>query len=225
MPCHAKHDMTGCTKSNWLKSRELVAYAPRASGRTEEQLRAFGWRTLLQPNSTPCRPSTGMRWALDNGAWFAHQRNAPWDETAFCKMLDNNAEGADFVIAPDIVAGGTASLDLSVSWLPRLAPYGLPVLIAVQDGMTVNDIQSIVGLNIGIFVGGSTEWKLSTMRTWGALARLRECWLHIGRVNTAKRIRLCIEADAHSFDGSSPVQFPSTLARLDEVRRQMNSWG
>jgi len=204
--------------------RELIAYAPRVSGRVEDRLRFCGWRTLLQPNSRPCRPSVGMRWALDNGAWFAHQRKEQWDEAAFCRMLDRNAEGADWVIAPDIVAGGKASLDLSISWIPRLAVYGLPVLVAVQDGMIEDDIDQIVGHDVGIFVGGSTEWKLQTMRAWGALAKRRDCWMHVGRVNTARRIRMCQDAGAHSFDGSSPVQFPSTLQKLDFERKQKTLW-
>lgn len=204
---------------------DLAAYAPRVSGRVEAELRARGWRTLLQPNSRPCRPSEGMRWALDNGAWYAHQRNEPWDEDAFLAMLEQHADGADWVVAPDIVAGGVASLERSASWLPGLLARGLQVLIAVQDGMTVADVDRLLGARVGLFVGGSTEWKLATLGAWGELARRRSCWLHVGRVNSARRIRLCKDARATSFDGSSPVQFPSTLAKLDHERKQPSLWG
>ncbi len=55
---------------------------------------------------------------------------------------------------------------------------------------------------------------------WGALARETGCYLHVGRVNTAVRIRLCSAAGADSFDGTSPSRFACTLPLLDGARRQ-----
>lgn len=127
---------------------------------------------------------------------------------------------SDFIVAPDIVAGGMPSLALSVSWLPRLLNVARVVLIAVQDGMMPDDVAPHLSERVGIFVGGTSEWKESTMAIWGILARARGAICHVGRVNTARRIRLCAAAGATSFDGSSVSRFALTLPPLDVARHQ-----
>lgn len=72
----------------------------------------------------------------------------------------------------------------------------------------------------GIFVGGSTAWKLATMATWGQVARERDAYMHVGRVNTVRRVQACQLAGAHSFDGTSVIRFPPSLERLDRAVRQ-----
>lgn len=54
---------------------------------------------------------------------------------------------------------------------------------------------------------------------WGALARDTGCYLHVARVNTVRRVRLCDAAGADSFDGSSVTRFACNLPRLDFARR------
>jgi hypothetical protein len=80
----------------------------------------------------------------------------------------------------------------------------------------------IVGVEprIGIFVGGSTAWKIESLILWGRFAAIFGCYLHVGRVNTARRIRLCALAGADSFDGSSASRFATTLPLLEAARRQ-----
>lgn len=158
-------------------------------------------------------------YALDNGAWTAHQRGEPFDVAAFEKALGLLGDGADWVVAPDIVGGGVRSLRLSESWLPRLE-WCRRTLIAVQDGIAPRDISPLLGSRVGIFVGGTTEWKIATMRRWGSLSRERQCYLHVARVNSARRIHLCHDAGAHSFDGSSVTRYAKTLPLLDNAARQ-----
>jgi hypothetical protein len=87
--------------------------------------------------------------------------------------------------------------------------------------MSEADVAPLLGERVGIFVGGSTSWKLETLARWGTLAAARGCHCHVGRVNTARRIRLVADAGAHSFDGSSLTRFAANLPRLDnEVRQQ-----
>jgi hypothetical protein len=74
---------------------------------------------------------------------------------------------------------------------------------------------------IGIFVGGSTAWKLRTLPLWGTLAAEMGCWLHVGRINTARRITLCSLVGATSFDGTSVSRFASTLPLLEHARQQL----
>lgn len=80
--------------------------------------------------------------------------------------------------------------------------------------MTPDDVREYLSPAIGVFVGGDTPWKLATVNAWGTLARRRCCHLHVGRVNSAKRIALCAAAGANSIDGTSATRFSKTVPRL-----------
>jgi hypothetical protein len=184
-----------------------------------------GWRLILTPDSiihANRQLPPGWRYALDNGAWGCYQRGAPFDSLAFIELVGRYGLGADWIVAPDIVAGGLASLELSVAWLERLPGRRL---IAVQDGMVPSDVEPYIRESVGIFLGGSTAWKISTMRDWGKLARATACYFHIARVNTGRRIRLCQDAGAHSFDGTSPSRFAVTTPKLTAHVRQGHLFG
>lgn len=205
----------------------MISYAAVATTkRNVEELRKYNWR-MLANCYYQYRVPTGFAYALDNGAWSAHQKGEPFDERKFVQGLDLFADGADWVVLPDIVAGGKASLDLSLKWLRPVRDVCARVLIAVQDGMTVDDLRDLVSPDVGVFVGGSTEWKLATLDGWGALAKACNAWCHVGRVNTVRRIRRCIDAGATSFDGTSPTIYASTtkmlsLARDEYLTRNIN---
>ncbi len=197
----------------------MIAYASRTGTRRNlNALRSAGWRLLVSAKGV--LRTENMPYALDNGAWSAFQAQEQFDEAAFLRALDRLGANADWIVIPDIVAGGVRSLDYSLSWLPRLTSLDVPLLLAVQDGMTPNLVRPLLNSRIGIFVGGSTDWKLATALQWGQVARAAGCWLHIGRVNTIKRIQLCAAAGADSFDGTSASRFSCTLRPLDLARRQ-----
>lgn len=192
----------------------MVSYASRTGTKQNlAAMRAAGWRLLVSP--TGVLRTEGMPYCLDNGAWTAFQQGRPFDELAFGKAVDLLGENSDFLILPDIVAGGMKSLEFSLKWMDRLEGIPTKTLIAVQDGMVPDDVREYLNPGRGIFLGGSTEWKLATASAWGALARRRNCHFHVGRVNSAKRINLCAAAGAHSFDGTSATRFSKTLPRLD----------
>lgn len=197
----------------------MIAYASSTgTKRNRAALAAAGWRLFVTPETRE-KPG-GFRYALDNGAWTAFATGRPWDEAGFLRLVDRLGAGADFLVLPDIVAGGLASLDLSLSWAPRLAG-ACPLLLAVQNGMDKAMIAPLVGPRLGLFVGGDTPWKEATMATWGRVARETGAYLHIGRVNSARRIALCAHAGADSFDGSSVSRYAVTLPRMDNARRQL----
>jgi len=196
----------------------MIGYASRTGTRRNLRgLAAANWRLLVSAKGV--LRTEGFPYALDNGAWWAFSNNQPFDEVAFLKAFELLGAGADFVVLPDIVAGGQASLDFSLTWRERLGAGPL-YLLAVQDGMTVGQIRPLLGDRLGVFVGGSTEWKISTMSAWGALAIERGVWCHVGRVNSARRIRMCHAAGATSFDGSGPSRFATVLPGLDAARQQ-----
>ncbi len=201
----------------------MIGYASRTGTRRNlDVLRRAGWRLMVSARG-PLRTER-FRYALDNGAWTAFQQGKPFDVPAFDKAVALLGQGADWIVLPDIVAGGPASLRLSLDWLDTLRGrpdlHGAQYLLAVQNGMEPEQIASLVGPEIGIFVGGDTPWKLATMTTWARLAHERGALCHVGRVNTVRRIRLCAAAGADSFDGSGVSRFASALPPLDLARRQ-----
>jgi len=177
-----------------------------------------GWHVLLSPAGS-LNPK-GRRYSLDNGAWTAHQQGTEFDTDAFMRAVDKVGEFAEWIVLPDIVMGGQRSLDLSLSWLEKLEGLPSRLLIAVQNGIEVGDVRSYLNPSVGIFVGGDTAWKEQTTPTWGSLARRRNCYLHVGRVNSQRRIGICAAAGADSFDGTSVTRYAVTMRPLDAARRQ-----
>lgn len=199
----------------------MAAYASRTGTRRNlDVLRAAGWRLMISARGE-WRTEGFARYALDNGAWTAYQRQEPFDAKAFEGVVEALARGADFVVTPDIVLGGIESLRFSVGWLQRLADVPCMKLLAVQNGMQPSDLRPLLGREVGIFVGGDDRWKESSLPMWGDLAHEVGCYLHVGRVNTARRMRLCSDAGVDSFDGSSASRFATTLGPLDRSRRTL----
>ena len=200
----------------------MIAYASNTGTlRNVDAIRKAGWRVLLTPKDLGRRPHSGIPFALDNGAWTAFQQKRPFDDARFLRLVESHGAMADFVIVPDIVAGGTKSLDFSLSWIPRLR-HLRRLLLPLQDGMTVERISDVLRDHprLGLFLGSSTEWKLKTMYSWGVVACASRRYYHVGRVNTMRRIRLAAEAGADSFDGTSVSMYAITLPLLDAARRQ-----
>ena len=197
----------------------MTGYASNTGTRRNlEALSCASWRILLTPDNP--KPRSGLHYAIDNGAWKAFQQQQPFDEYPFLRLIERSGENADFVVIPDIVAGGVKSLEFSQSWIPRLT--GLKsLLFPVQDGMNKALVANALREDerIGIFLGGSTIWKLETMYQWGELAYEMGRHYHVGRVNTARRIRLAEESGADSFDGTSATMFSKTLPLLESARR------
>src|SRR6516225_9558194 len=93
-----------------------LAYASRTgTKRNLDALRHADWRLVLSPAGV--LRHEGFRYALDNGAWHAFQHGTTLDTRAFRAMLRTFGRHADWTVMPDIVAGGRASLELSIKWM------------------------------------------------------------------------------------------------------------
>lgn len=200
----------------------MIGYATTTgTKRNLDAIMRAGWRLILTPDAS--EPWI-LRYAIDNGAWGAFSRGEPWNPAGFEQLVAERGRLADFIVAPDIVCGGLPSLDLSVSWLPRLLDVATGicqrVLIPVQNGMEPADLVGLIGPRVGLFVGGDTAWKEATMASWGALCATRRAYLHVGRVNTRRRISLCAAAGVSSFDGTSVTRYSCNLPMLDDQVRQ-----
>ncbi len=209
-----------------------MAYASRTGTRkNNEALRAAGWRVLVSAAGV-LRTEGFDHHAVDCGSWTAYQRwlkglqpTPMYDEGRFVRVLTLLGATADWVVAPDIVTGGLESLALSLQWIPRILDVAPMAMLAVQDGMTIDDVAPHVGDRVGIFVGGGDVWKIQTLPMWCEYGRRAGVWVHAARVNTAKRIALAADHGAASFDGSSASRYVKTLPLLDRSRRRLDLWG
>jgi hypothetical protein len=160
---------------------------------------AFG--RLLSPREYSRARDTaaaGIPWAADNDCY---QGLVPERYRAMLRAIAH-LPGCLFVTAPDVVGNWQATRDLFELWAPELQGLGLPVALVAQDGLTAarTPWQSIDAL----FIGGSTEWKLSTdAQRVAAAARERGLWLHMGRVNSRRRYDYARAIGCDSVDGSS----------------------
>ena len=203
----------------------MIPYASRTT--MKSAVKAWteaGWRMLIEPshyNFSQGKSDPELAYMIDNGAWGCFKREVEWDAAGFRRMVAQYGAGADMIVLPDIVEGGAESLARSVEWVPELKQTGTPLLLAVQDGMIPDEVAEVCQEHgLGIFVGGSTPWKLETVPWWGWVSGQLGCWLHVARVNSVKRIRFIEAHGAHSFDGTSTTLWPSTLKRLDLAVRQ-----
>ncbi len=163
----------------------------------------------------------GERWAADNDAYGA------WDEGRFLKMLNRfqGTPGCLFVTAPDVVADAQATLDLFDIWQPRIAAMGFPVAFVAQDGAENLDLPW--DRFTALFIGGSTDWKLSASAAdLAAKAKQLGKWIHVGRVNTQRRLRAAFALQADSTDGTGWSKFPDVyMNRHLPVVRDLNQQG
>ncbi len=174
------------------------------------RLAAFGFGECTQPRELPPRRCP---WFLDNGAYGAYKRGRGFDSEAFALSLRRVADQAsppDFVVCPDEVGGGLASLEFSLSWLDtcrRTLPGHTPVYLVTQNGMSIGDVGGVMGEFDGIFVGGSpkTNWKVRTGQSWVEFAHTSGKPCHIGRAGTGRKVAWARRIEADSLDSSLPL--------------------
>tara|TARA_R110001592_G_C13128914_1_gene746425 strand:- start:247 stop:942 length:696 start_codon:yes stop_codon:yes gene_type:complete len=191
----------------------IIPYMAASTNKVNERwLGQYPWRWLLSPfRPNGADVSKCLGYAIDNGAFVYGNRELPFDPAPFMRDVDRYGERADWVVIPDVLCDKDATLDQADRWIDVLD--GLPLLIVAQDGMVEEDLKSFCSKGIGIFIGGSTEFKLEAIPWIAQLCNSHDVLCHVGRVNTARRMDICINGSAHSFDGSGMAIFEDT-ARL-----------
>ena len=166
-------------------------------------LQKLGWgRMFISKTPKPC---PGERWGFDNGAYRDWLAGGAFDGDRFLRRLERayRAGTPYLAVTPDIVAGGLRSLEFSLRWLERL-PEGWPWFLAVQDGMRTSDIEPVIHLFAGIFMGGTDAFK-ATAPHWADLAHRCGKKFHYGRVGTYRKLRHAFESGADSIDSALPI--------------------
>ena len=171
-------------------------------------------------------PDKWPYYAIDNGAYSAYVNKKEWDPIPFLRTISrarNYDRKPDFVVCPDIVAGGSDSLTHSVNWL-RVLPRELPYYLAVQDGMELPEVADVIRSHgfSGIFVGGTAEWKVKTAESWCILAKELGVRCHIGRIGPGKKILWAERIGADSVDSTTWVQREKAWDHVKYARNQQN---
>jgi hypothetical protein len=182
---------------------------------------------LIQPRHTSSIEATdaaGIAWAADNDCFQG------LDAIAWDKMLTRikGLDGCLWATVPDKVADAVETARMFERWAPALERRGIPVALVAQDGLeelpewlwrTWHRIDAL-------FIGGSTEWKLGpAARALTREAQERGKWVHVGRVNTLRRLDYCRDVlAADSVDGSKWAKFKDTYLAdgLDYCGRARN---
>jgi hypothetical protein len=162
----------------------------------------FGW--LFTPTIKNI-PSVDIPYYSDNGAFSASKvfSAASFERhITYCKGI-----GVHWITVPDVVGSSKETTKLFYMWLDKI--QSLPLAYVLQDGVTLDEIpfDDIVC----VFLGGSTEFKLSS-------AALELCYkakergklVHIGRVNSIKRIRQFRDV-MDTCDGSGWSRFADAM--------------
>lgn len=171
---------------------------------------------LLTPLTRYRLREPARQWAIDNGAFSGFQ------EKAFLSLLERDEQHRAtclFVTAPDVVGSARRTLEVFAHWKGRLA--GWPIALACQDGqehlpLPWDDIKAV-------FVGGSTNWKLSDhaahcIQAAKALGK----WAHVGRVNDPARFEHFEKLGADSIDGSGIARYThmrEAIAKRDNQKK------
>lgn len=141
-------------------------------------------------------------YGLDNGCFKTFERDA------WARLLEQAEEDAPvFACLPDIVGDAQRTVELFTYF--KSFTNGIPRALVLQDGIehaTIpwDDLAAV-------FVGGSDAFKFSpiTMRA-AKTAKMLGKWVHVGRVNTAKRVSNWVGV-ADSIDGSGISRYDHML--------------
>jgi hypothetical protein len=151
----------------------------------------------------------GDPYAIDNGAYTKFRAER------FASLLERESEckgGCLFVSVPDVVGSAKRTREI---WHYRhdMVPEGWPLAYVCQDGS--EDIGVPWEECDAVFIGGSTEWKMSQhaariIKT----AKIIGKHAHVGRVNTRGRFQHFDALGADTCDGSGLARYDWMLERL-----------
>lgn len=151
----------------------------------------------------------GIHVGIDNGC-FA--RPDLFDFGRYVEWLATMPE-ALFATAPDVVGDAVTTWDRSAPAFDAIRATGQPPALVAQDGFDP-DVIDWTAFD-ALFVGGTTEWKLTRGYELAALAHEHGKWAHIGRVNSGRRYRAARAAGFDSADGSFLAFAPeANVARM-----------
>jgi hypothetical protein len=181
---------------------------------------------MAQPESYSPDAVDGWTWAADNGCF-----SSSWDPDRWVDWLCRMRPLGHpiFAVVPDVVADAQATRLLFHDWAPIVTDLGYQPAYVAQNGATVaaipwSDITCV-------FIGGDTEWKLGHQaEAVTRHAKQLGIWVHMGRVNSLRRMRIAESWGVDSCDGTflkfgPDLNTKRLLAMLNAVHTQPSLFG
>lgn len=186
-------------------------------------------------NGMPAMLSMGMGnrapdaevWAADSGRFNNPESYTDEKYLAFLARHSWAADRCLFATAPDVVGDAHRTLCLSMPMFQKIREAGYPVAFIAQDGIDYIPWDRFDVL----FIGGTTKFKLSEKaREVCREAKQRGKWVHMGRVNSMRRMRIAQEFDCDSVDGTyiafgPDLNQPKVERWLRELHARPSLWG
>jgi len=195
-------------------------------------------------------PFKGQAWAADNGAFSGFDPEAFVLMLERLRKVEYSHRSCLFVAAPDVVGDYKRTLAKFSRWATVIRAFGFPVAFVAQNGITPEQVPWIEF--DCLFIGGSkqcnsclwiqpiadrgkhcpkchrklVEWKLSAeAETLARIAKGYRKWVHMGRVNSFKRVHHAIRIGCDSLDGTtftkwSDKYIPLGIAWVERAHRE-----
>ena len=168
----------------------------------------FGIMARPSDESVALGIKAGRRWACDNEAF-----TRGFEPDRFFLFLDKLKPWRDtclFIVCPDVVGDAWQTLWLYSEWADRCRQFG-PVAFVAQDGQEGIEFPFIFDW---LFIGGTTEWKMSPAAD-SCIQRAKRMGkpVHVGRVNSIKRILHFAQMGVDSVDGTFPCFEPDAAKK------------
>lgn len=167
------------------------------------------------------RLEAGRRWCGDNSV-FGNKYPGDAEYHAWIRRFVQHREMCSFIVAPDVVCDARATLERSSPHFEPIRGMGFPVALVGQNGL--EDLSVPWGRFDALFLGGDDAWKLGVAaRDLVAEARSRRKWVHMGRVNSRRRLVYADSIGCDSADGTylafgPRTNLPKLLSWLDDLR-------
>ena len=191
----------------------LIDNNPRRIARLQERYTFIGGQLLtpLTRNS-----DAGGAYGIDNGAFSGFR------EPAWRRLLVRQLEAQGrclFVTVPDIVGAARRSVELFNCFACDGDMAEWPLALAAQDGL--EDVDIPWAQVQALFIGGSTEWKMSKAAADVVnAAKILRKHVHVGRINTPDRWKHFESLGADTCDGSGVSRFDWML---DEIQAMLDT--
>jgi len=167
--------------------------------------------------------TTYTAWAADTGCFT---KPDSFDLGQYLAWLDPFPRDALFITAPDRLADPAATWTVAEPVLPLLRDHGFRAALVAQDGLTDPPWDEFDCL----FIGGTTRWKLSEdAYRLADQACERNKWVHMGRVNSFRRLRAASLSLFDSADGNytgfgPDVNLPKLIGWLQHLDTNRHLW-
>lgn len=181
-----------------------MLYLATASGPKVREAMSAGLCGQMITYKAGNRLVPGVPFAIDNGVVrLRHARpetDPDWSPERWLARLDQyqSAAGCVFAVVPDVVCDAEATNQEWARWHGAVRNRGYRAAYVLQNGC--RGIPASAG---AVFIGGDDLFKLGPeARRLVGNANRHGLWVHMGRVNSLRRLRYAADIGCDSVDGT-----------------------